>query len=254
MLFSRIRRSIPRPEPFAFYKSSPRNSFVLLSSPVRPGEGPQHRLQIRGDSSVFALLGGGESLNRKRSSWAWSYVRPSGRKSIFFPWPATALPASGKHNKQPELEATRNAPPRRQPRIGKWRGHRDEAEVGPERPGACGREGGGAPGRSHQSCAGSQVSTLWPGRAGRNLELGHGSRKGCGGVGGASRRGAGDRGRVRPSESRLEEGRGSGAVGEWDCSPGPGLWSMREGVVAQVRVLTPLSMLLCDLRQVSEPL
>lgn len=135
--------------------------------------------------------------------------------------------------------------------MGKWRGHRDEAEAGPERPGACGREGGGSPGRSHRSCAGSQVSALGAGRADRNLELGYGSHRGCGGVGGASRGGAGDLGRVRPSEPRPEEGRGSGAAGEWGCSPGPGLWSLREGVVAQVRVLTPLPILLCDLRQVS---
>ncbi|KAJ8782742.1 hypothetical protein J1605_009941 [Eschrichtius robustus] len=47
--------------------------------------------------------------------------------------------------------------PRHEPRMGKWRGNRDEAEARPERPRAGGREGGGAPGRSHRSRAASQV-------------------------------------------------------------------------------------------------
>lgn len=123
--------------------------------------------------------------------------------------------------------------------MGKWRGHRDEAEARPERPGTGGREGGGAPGRSHRSGAGSQVSALWPGRAGRRLEIPHESRTGCEGVGGVSRGGAGAPARVRPLGSGLKregvlELRVSGAA-----RPGPSLGSMRDGALFQDRVRAP---------------
>lgn len=134
--------------------------------------------------------------------------------------------------------------------MGKWRGHRDEAEARPERPGAGGREGGGAPGRSHRSGAGSQVSALWPGRAGRRLEIRHQILADSAGVGGTSGGGAGTwpgSGRWNPGLKRegapelrvsgpVRRGRSWGSGGE---GQGPG---SNPG---------PTPNLLCDLRQVS---
>lgn len=119
--------------------------------------------------------------------------------------------------------------PRHKPRMRKRRGHREEAEARPERPGADGREGGGSQGRSHRSGAGSQVSAPGLGRAGWTLELRQESCTGCSGVGRASQGNVGNLARVRSSLPRPEAGRGSGAAGEWSCQPGPGFGEQDEG-------------------------
>lgn len=116
-------------------------------------------------------------------------------------------------------QTRRHAPPPK-PRRRKWRGHRDEAAAGLERPGPAerGAARGGDSGRSLRSGAGSgeRSSAVL---AGGRLELWCGSCASCGGSGGLSWGGPESLARIWP-RAGPEEGRGCGTGGESSARPG----------------------------------
>lgn len=132
---------------------------------------------IPGRSTEFVLLG--EITRWKSNSWARTYFGTSRRKRISCP----GRQPLGSRETPSGIRANRpraGPRPRREPRMGKSRGHRDEAEARPEQAsGQVGGRGAVPRGRSHgqrgfsgeRSVAGGGPAGAWRSGTGSSRTL-----------------------------------------------------------------------------------